>query len=123
MKHDNQDTKFDSTERLLFLQQERLIREEGRKTRSTVWLSVLTVVVCIVFAPLLFVAAPIILILLGIGAVAALLGVLAGKYFARRRERAIMKELRTRTSSVVEGEFGKAKGEHKRHCPSRKKIK
>ena len=108
MRHDNQHLKFDPADRLLLIQQERLVREEGRKTRSTVWLAVFVLIACIVFSPLLFIATPIVLIILGIGALAAMAGTLAGKYFSRRRERAIMEELRARTFSVVEGQFGKS---------------
>jgi K+ transporter len=84
-----------------FDSQAALIREEGRRTRSTMWLIALVVIACVIFAPVLFFAAPVVAVLLGTCFMAAFGGAVLGKMIARRRERRIMMEIRHHDDIVI----------------------
>jgi hypothetical protein len=90
-----------SEETVDFNSQAALIREEGRRTRSTMWLVALVVIGCVLFAPVLFFAAPVVAVLLGTCFIAAFGGAVLGKLIARRHERRILMELRHRPEGVI----------------------
>jgi hypothetical protein len=84
-----------------FHSQAALIRDEGRRTRSTMWLIALVVIGCVIFAPVLFYAAPIVAVILGSCFLAAFGGAVLGKVIARRRERRILAEIRHHNDSII----------------------
>ena len=84
-----------------FTSQVALICEEGRRTRSTMWLIALVVIGCVLFAPVLFVAAPIVAVLLGTCFLAAFGGAVLGKIITRERERRILMEIRRDDDGII----------------------
>lgn len=90
-----------SEETASFDSQAALIREEGRRTRSTMWLIALVVIASVIFAPVLFFAAPVVAVVLGTCFMAAFGGAVLGKMIARRRERKIMMEIRRHDDRVI----------------------
>jgi uncharacterized membrane protein len=84
-----------------FISQAAIIHEEGRRTRATIWIVALIVIGCVIFAPFLFVAAPVVTLILGVSFIAAFVGALLGKLFARRKERRLMSEIRHHNDRVV----------------------
>jgi hypothetical protein len=65
------------------------------------WLVALVVIGCVLFAPILFFAAPVVALLLGTCFIAAFVGAALGKLIARRRERRLLMELRHHADGVI----------------------
>ena len=84
-----------------FESQAALIRDEGRRTRSTMWLIALVVIGCVIFAPVVYAAAPVVAVLLGTCFLAAFGGAMCGKAIARRRERRILTEISHHNQRIV----------------------
>ena len=99
--HTHQSRSQRSEEPASFTSQVALIREEGRRTRSTMWLIALVVIGCVLFAPVLFVGAPIVAVLLGTCFLAAFGGAVLGKMITRKRERRILMEIRRDDDRII----------------------
>ena len=84
-----------------FSHQAALIREEARRTRSTVWLVALILIGCVFFAPALFAAVPIAALILASCVLAAIAGALLGKFIARRRERRLLSEITRNSDRII----------------------
>ena len=84
-----------------FVSQSAIIREEGRKTRATMWTITLVIIGCIIFSPFLFVAAPVAAVIAGTFFITAFVGACLGKWAARRREHRIMSEIRHHNDRVI----------------------
>ena len=78
-----------------------LIRDEGGRTRSTIWIAALVVIACVILAPFLFVGAPVIAVILGISFMAAFTGSILGKLIARKRERRLWEEIKENSDRIV----------------------
>lgn len=65
------------------------------------WLIALIVIGCVIFAPVIFFAAPVVAVLLGTCFLAAFGGAVLGKVIARRRERRILTEIRHHNDRVI----------------------
>jgi hypothetical protein len=80
---------------------EAVIREEARRTRATMWKVALVVIACVILSPFLFVAAPVLAVIVGVLCLAGLGGAVVGKWFARRREMRLLGEIWQRDDKVV----------------------
>lgn len=90
-----------AVDQISFSSQTAVIRDEGRRIRSTMWTVAFVIMGCVVFAPLLYAAAPVLTVLLGSCFIAALVGALLGKLISRRRTRNLMREIRSHNDRVV----------------------
>jgi hypothetical protein len=90
-----------SVDQTTFISQAALIREEGRRTRTAIWIAALVVIVCVIFTPFLFAAAPVVAGLVGAIFIAAFVGAILGKLMSRRKERRLMSEITHHNDRVV----------------------
>lgn len=105
-QNDDVAAKLDRLEqRHLFQQQELLIREEGRKTRSSIWLAIFVVLGVVLLAPVILMALPLVAGGLGLAFLAAVAGALIAKTINKRREQKIMQEIFVEPLNVVEPDF------------------
>ncbi len=90
-----------AVDQIPFSSQTAVIRDEGRRIRSTMWNVAFVIMGCVVVAPFLFAVAPVLAVLLGSCFIAAFVGAVLGKLISRRRTRNLMREIRNHNDRVI----------------------